>query len=130
MPETDALHGVKVGDTLYELGRSWGTRPDKAHPVIVVKVARKLITVVPAGHPASSLSASQFRIDTGEWNDKNYGYQVHVVTAEKHAEIKHRADLERRLYATKLMEIRLGYGLKLSTAKLERIVEILEEDEA
>lgn len=118
MRERDDLTQVKVGDRLIQTAPFSKTEPND---VYVTKVGRKLLTIEQYGRPV------QFRIESGELNDRNYPYHSHVYTPEFYARKLYREELESRLQDLGLRF--QGFSdRKISNEAFEKIIEIVEED--
>lgn len=113
------MMGVKVGDRVQVFDRYRKNYPNGSDGT-VTKVGRKLFSV--------TLDWGRelvFRLENGQLNDKNFGYQTYVMTPEQ-VEIRNATtDARDRMKALGLEE-RTGYN-RLTLDQMLRVIAALEE---
>lgn len=117
------MTGVKVGDEvrIFDVNGSRQNQPEGGWPGSVVKVGRALMTV--EYEDRRRHDPQVFRIEDGSWNDKNYGHQRWVLTAERALENQRRNKAVDTLRRCGLM-LRDGHGALYSTEDLEVIARV------
>src|SRR5215471_1073648 len=105
---------------IYNVNARAGTEPDAG---TVVKVGRTLVTV---RHDAATYLESQYRMDDGSWNNRDYSHHSWIRTDEQ------RAAEERRTAAIAALResgLRLDPAKReIPTAQLEAVVRVLTEE--
>lgn len=114
------MTGVKVGDRVqifdsYRQGQSPNGEDGE-----VIKVGRRLFTV-----KRTWGGELVFRLENGQLNDKNFGYQTYVMTPEQ-VEIQNAMSGARARMKALGLEERPGYN-RLTLDQMLRVIAVLEE---
>jgi hypothetical protein len=123
-----SLHDLEVGDRVqvFETDSRNTGQPKAGWDGVVTKKGTKLITVE---YPGEHLGRV-FRLDTGQWNNKDYGYWYQIKTVEQVAdEIARDEAFERLSELLKKvgLEVRtIGYRLTTTTETLRKLAEAME----
>lgn len=114
------MTGVKVGDRVQIFGSYRRGQSPNGEDGEVTKVGRRLFTV-----KRTWGGESVFRLENGQLNDRNFGYQTYVMTPEQ-VEIRNQmTDARDRMRALGLEE-RIGYD-RLTLDQMLRVIAVLEE---
>lgn len=115
------MTGVKVDDEVrvFDINAGRRRQPEGGWPGTVTKVGRALFTVEHEGDREGQV----FRIEDGSWNNKNYGHQRWVLTAERAQANLRRAQAVETLRRCGLV-LRDGHSSLYSTEDLEVIARV------
>lgn len=114
------LYDCKPGDTVFIVSRQrYSSEPIET---TVEKVGRKLITV-----KAHHYGEKEFRLETGDLNDKGFSFRAHLYTADQ-LEDKKRRD-ERDIYLSSLgisrFSLRQAHDIRWTADDMDKLYNFL-----